>query len=146
MKTTKIISRLPNAIKKVVALQCSITMDVVYDSDAAVKQNLARARRIGANTDLNSIDDTSETVTGSIAQVFRYIYMSPYQKITNKDFTSGIEYESGCELEISQSELTKITPAEFTEFVNWMGESYPDFVNGIEDNSELAKFYIKTAG
>jgi len=27
-----------------------------------------------------------------------------------------------------------------------MGESYPDFVNGIEDNSELAKFYIKTAG
>jgi len=67
MKTTKIISRLPNAIKKVVALQCSITMDVVYDSDAAVKQNLARARRIGANTDLNSIDDTSETVTGSIA-------------------------------------------------------------------------------
>lgn len=133
---------LPKAVNHVINLHASMTFDYAPDFDEDVKKDIRRAKQLGVEFSYNdsSIYDAGY-VSGTVGQILKFIYMSPHLRITNRKYSSGIEYEAGVTLNIDKHDLRKITPAQFTEFVNWMGASFPDFIDGIKENDQLSKLY-----
>ena len=135
--------KLPHAIQNVVSLPCKLDFSVDYDGEETFNWFNTRTKQLNVKSNItaeNFAHMDTEYLTGTLGNVLKCLYMSPYKQQT-KPYTDGYEYESGLTLTIDQTALRRITPAEFTEFVNWMGVSYPDFVDGIKENRQLSKYY-----
>ena len=135
--------KLPFAVQKVISLPGQINFMVDYEGEETFNWFNSRTKQLNVKSNItaeNFAQMNEEYLTGTIGNILKCMFMSPYKQI-KKPYTDGYEYESGETLTIDQEALRRITPAEFTEFVNWMGVSYPDFADGIKDNRELAKYY-----
>lgn len=134
--------RLPFAIQRVLSLPGDITYCAIFDDDAQEQYIKNRARQLSVKLNYDPKDEFMNVFAeGTLVQLFKFILMTPHKIVSDRGFTDGIEYEAGLTLTIQPQYLRKITPQQFTEFVNWIGQSYPDFVEGIKENNNLSKFY-----
>lgn len=135
------VKHLPGAVQKILDMRGEMKFDVAADDVEVETIMMPRAKQLGVVFEMVPDNYTYGRMTGRIGQMLKFIFMSAHRVILDKKFTDGIEYESALLLKIDPSDLRKVNPVEFTEFVDWMGKSYPDFVAGIKENTQLARFY-----
>jgi hypothetical protein len=139
-ETYKTVKHLPGAIQKVLDMRGSISFDCVAEDDE-LNTLYSRAKQLGVEFSCSDYQYDNGYVAGRIGQILKFIYMSAHKQVFDRSFSSGIEYESALDLEINETDLRRTNPVEFTEFVNWMAVSYPDFAEGIKENDQLSKLY-----